>query len=304
MMQRFSLIGVSLLLVTLSGCAENIYKVKEPAASQADQYVETDDLGKLPNKKIAIVSFGIEFDTHVFSVTKTSRGIADVDLSKESMQSIADDAYGKLVKDLTAAGFEILPYESYKDTPTYQSLIKIVGTTQSPIPVTFKYGDSVAIQGSDSLVFAPTGMVWYQAQAGEVSNRYATLTNAGKTFMNAMGRGLSGEQSLPKAEIALADELKASVLKAYYIVSPVRTTRMKEGYTIVGDGHSRFAFRTPGASTMHFTLSKNPPPMDGSAFVRLKKDVLLDPSLSSLQDIEAHLDAVREMFMTKLKAGK
>ncbi|MBH0180881.1 MAG: hypothetical protein HP490_04175 [Nitrospira sp.] len=79
---------------------------------------------------------------------------------------------------------------------------------------------------------------------------------------------------------------------------------MKEGYTIVGGGHSRLAFRTPGASTMHFTFSKNPPPLDGSAFVRLKNDVLLDPSLSSLQDIEAHLDAVREMFVTKLKAGK
>lgn len=73
---------------------------------------------------------------------------------------------------------------------------------------------------------------------------------------------------------------------------------------IVGDGQSRLAFRTPGALTTHFTFSKNPPPLDGNAFVRLKKDVLLEPSVKSYQDIEKHLDAVRDMFMAKLKAGK
>lgn len=311
-MQRFAMMWVSLILVTLSGCAENIYNMKAPAAGQADQYVETDDLGKIPSKKVAITSFGIEYDTNVFSVTtsrinnmpSTSTKTADVTLSNETMQSIVDNAYSKMVKDLTAAGYEILPYESYKDTPAYQSLIKSVGKTQSPVEVTFKYGDNKAFRNSDALVFAPTGMVWYPAAAGEASGRYATLTNVGSQFTSAIGRGLGGEQPLPNAEVALADALKATVLKVYYIVSPVRTAGMKEGYTIVGGGQSRLAFRTPGASTTHFTFSKDPPPMDGSAFVRLKKDVLLEPSLTSYQDIENHLDAVREMFMTKLKAGK
>lgn len=311
-MQRFAMMWVSLILVTLSGCAENIYNMKAPAAGQADQYVETDDLGKIPSKKVAITSFGIEYDTNVFSVTtsrinnmpSTSTKTADVTLSNETMQSIVDNAYSKMVKDLTAAGYEILPYESYKDTPAYQSLIKSVGKTQSPVEVTFKYGDNKAFRNSDALVFAPTGMVWYPAAAGEASGRYATLTNVGSQFTSAIGRGLGGEQPLPNTEVALADALKATVLKVYYIVSPVRTAGMKEGYTIVGGGQSRLAFRTPGASTAHFTFSKDPPPMDGSAFVRLKKDVLLEPSLTSYQDIENHLDAVREMFMAKLKAGK
>ncbi len=77
-----------------------------------------------------------------------------------------------------------------------------------------------------------------------------------------------------------------------------------EGQTIVGSGETRLAFRTPGASRMHSTFSKKKPPVDGNAFVRLKKDVQLDTALQSNQDIENHLDAVREMLMTKLKAGK
>jgi hypothetical protein len=303
-MKRLFVLSLPLVLLMLSGCAENIYNLKVPAASQADQYVETDDLGKIPSKKIAITSFGIEFDTNVFSHTSSrinrtttrSTQTADItNLSNEVMQSIVDDAYGKLVKGLTAAGYEVLTYDSYKDTPEYQSLIKIIGKQQTPVELTFQYGDNQAMRGSDALVFAPTGMVWYPVAAGEASKRYAT---------GALGRGFSGEQPHVVSEIALADALRATMLKVYYIVSPVRTAGMKDGYTIVGGGQSRLAFRTPGASTRHFTFSKNPPPLDGNAFVRLKEDVQMDPNLKSYQDIENHLDAVREMFMAKLKAGK
>ena len=312
-MQRLSTLLLPAVLLALSGCAENIYNLTAPASTQADQYVETDDLSKISNKKIAITSFGIEFDTNVYSYTKSkvntttyqSRQKSQItNLSNEVMQSIVDDAYGKLVKDLAAAGYEVLPYDSYKDTSEYQSLIKIIGKQQSPVEVTFKYADNQAMENSDALVFAPTGMVWYPLAAGEQSARSKTLTNVGTQIVGALGRGFSGEQPHVVSEIALADALKTTMLKVYYIVSPVRTAGMKDGYTIVGGGESRLAFRTPGASTRHFTFSKNPPPLDGNAFVRLKQDVLLDPTLKSYQDIEKHLDAVREMFMAKLKAGK
>jgi len=102
-------------------------------------------------------------------------------------------------------------------------------------------------------------MVWYPVAAGEASKRYATLTNLGIQITGALGRGFSGEQPHVVSEIVLADALKATMLKAYYIVSPVRTAGMKEGYTIVGGGQSRLAFRTSGASTRHFMFSKNPP---------------------------------------------
>lgn len=116
-MRRLSGIVLPTMLLLLSGCAENIYNLTVPAPTQAEQYVETDDLGKIPGKKIAITSFGIEFDTNVFSVTSTrinnrnstSTKTADVDLSNETMQSIVDDAYGKLVKDLTATGTKSSP---------------------------------------------------------------------------------------------------------------------------------------------------------------------------------------------------
>jgi hypothetical protein len=112
--------------------------------------------------------------------------------------------------------------------------------------------------------------------------------------------------------VELADALNATLLKVYYVVSPVRSfveTRILEGAlpvegnTIVGRGETRLAFRTPGAPTSRRPFTKHTPPLDGNAFVRLKRDVQLDTALTSAQDIEDHLDAVRQMWMTKLKAG-
>ena len=165
----------------------------------------------------------------------------------------------------------------------------------------------------DALVFAPTGMVWYGSPTGEQSQRANTLTNAGAQIMGVLGRGFSGEKPIPKAEVDLADTLNATVSNVYYVVTPVRSyvessfgkgTGPADGSTIVGSGETRIAFRTPGASAQHFNFGKMHPPKDGNAFVRLKKDVQMDPILRSYQDIENHLDAVREMFMAKLKAGK
>jgi len=320
-MRSLPVLTAPVLVVSLEACADKtFYNMSTPASSQADQYVETEDLGKLPNKKIAITSFGIEYDTDVVygkrnpKITGMASGsyrseTSTLDLSNEVMQQIADDAYGKLVKDLTAAGYEVIPYDTYKQSPAYQSLIKVIGEEKSPIKVTFRYGDSETNSNSDALVFAPTGMVWYQVAAGEQGfPRANTWTNVGQQISGAVSRGFSGEQPHVKSEIALADALNASVLKVYYIVSPVRSYVSAgipvKGKTIVGSGETRMAFRTPGASTMHFTFAKKHPPLDGNAFVRLQKDVQLDTEKNTYQDIENHLDAVREMFITKLKAGK
>lgn len=228
------------------------------------------------------------------------------------MQSIVDDAYGKLVTDLKAAGYELIPYETYKQSPAYQSLIKVVGEEKSPASITFRYEGSEAMSNSDALVFAPTGMVWYRPQAGETSSRASTLTEGVAKIKGGFGRMFSGEKPVPQAEVDLADALNATVLKVYYVVSPVRSyvessfgkgTGPADGYTIVGSGETRFSFRTPGASTQHINYGKKRPPKDGNAFVRLKKDVQMDTAPKSLQDIEKHLDGVREMFMAKMKAG-
>mgnify|MGYP001612370419 CR=1 FL=1 len=322
-MQNLFALVLSLIALLLGGCADkSFYSMSTPAASQADQYVETDDLSKLPSKKIAITSFGIEYDTNVVYAGSTKDGLKTTgsfrntvtlkNVSKEQMQLMADNAYIKLVKDLKAAGYDITPYETYKETPAYQSLINIVGK-ESPVSIAFKYGDSETLSQSDALVFAPTGMVWYSPNLEEVGSRRAnTLTSLG-TEVLSMGRAFSGGKAVPKAEVDLADALNATLLKIYYVVSPVRSyveskflegTFPGDGRTIVGSGETRLAFRTPGASTMHFTFSKKKPPLDGNAFVRLKKDVQMDPALNTYQDIENHLDAVREMFMTKLKSGK
>jgi hypothetical protein len=43
------------------------------------------------------------------------------------MRSIVDDAHGKLVTDLKATGDDLIPYETYRQSPVYQSLIKVAG---------------------------------------------------------------------------------------------------------------------------------------------------------------------------------
>jgi len=317
-----------LITVLLAGCADtSFYNLQTPAASQADQYVEAEGLSQIPSKTIAITAFGIEYDTKVvyplsachgyqlpggiYTVRHFQKAIT-FDLSNEHMQLLADTAYRKLVTDLTAAGYDILPYETYKETPAYQSLIDIVGN-ESPVSIAFKHGDPENRIDGEALVFAPTDLVWYSPPFGEVGSRVGdTLTSVGSEIRYAR-RGFSGGQAVTNAEVELADALNATLLKVYYVVSPVRSyvesryhggALPVEGHTIVGSGETRLAFRTPGAARMQSAFSKKTPPMDGNAFVRLQKDVRLDTVLQSNQDIENHLDAVREMLMAKLKAGK
>ena len=48
-MRRLSGIVLPAMLLLLSGCAENIYNLTVPAPTQAEQYVETGVLGKIPS---------------------------------------------------------------------------------------------------------------------------------------------------------------------------------------------------------------------------------------------------------------
>jgi len=316
-----------LIVFLLAGCTEtSFYNLQTPAASQADQYVETEGLSRLPSKTLAIVSFGIEYDTKVTYPLSYCHGYqlpgglytirhfhkeVTLDLTRARMQSLADRAYAKLVMDLKAAGFVLIPYETYKETLAYQALVDIV-ENKSPVSLSFRFGDPENLVTGEALVFSPTDLVWYSPSLGEVGSRIGdTLTSLGSEIRYAR-RGFSGGQAVTKAEVELADALNATLLKVYYVVSPVRSfvqTRFLEGAfpvegnTIVGRGETRLAFRTPRAPTGFLPFSKNTPPQDGNVFVRLKRDVQLDTALTSDQDLEDHLDAVREMWMTKLIAG-
>ena len=316
-----------LIALLLAGCADtSFYNLKTPAASQADQYVETEGLSRLTSRKIAIVSFGIEYDTKVVYPLSYCHGYQypgglytirhfqkemTLDLTRERMQWLADQAYTKLVTDFQAAGYDIIPSEVYQETQAYQALIELV-EPKSPASTAFRFGDPENVVTGEALVFAPTDRVWYSPPLGEVGSRIGdTLTSLGSEIRYAR-RGFSGGQAVTKAEVELADALNATLLKVYYVVSPVRSfveTKFLEGgvpvegHTIIGRGETRIAFRTPGAPTNHLPFSRNTPPQDGNAFVRLKRDVQLDTARTSDQDLEDHLDAVREMWMAKLIAG-
>ncbi len=228
-----------LITVLLASCADtSFYNLQTPAASQADQYVEAEGLSQIPSKTIAITSFGIEYDTKnvyplsichgyqlpggIYTVRHFQKAIT-FDISNERMQLLADTAYTKLVTDLKAAGYDILPYETYKETPAYQSLIDIVGK-ESPVSIAFKHGgDPENRIDGEALIFAPTDLVWYSPPFGEVGSRVGdTLTSVGSEILYAR-RGFSGGQAVTNAEVDLADALNATLLKVYYVVSPVRS---------------------------------------------------------------------------------
>lgn len=94
-MQCLKAVVPSLVALLLVGCAsdKSFFNLQTPSASQADQYVETDGLGKLPSKKIAMISFGIEFDTNVVYAKQKSGLYYTGTISKQdrSHQSLERD---------------------------------------------------------------------------------------------------------------------------------------------------------------------------------------------------------------------
>lgn len=320
--------ALSLTTMLVTGCADtSLYDLRTPAESQAGRYVDAEDLNRLPAPKFAITSFGIEFDTRVTYPSASCHGYQlpggiytirhfrnelTWDLSQAEMQALVDQAYIALLSDLQTAGYEIVPHAAYHETPAYRTLIDLVGT-ESPVPLRFKFGDPENMIEGEALILAPIGRQWYAPALGEIGPRIGdTLASVGSEILYAR-RGFTGGQAILQAEVELARALDATLLKVYYVISPVRSyveTRFLEGAlpvegkTIVGGGQTRFAFRTPNAPTAHVPFRKQTPPRDGDAFVRLKKDIHLGTGRITIQHLRLYLDAAREMLMARLKAGR
>jgi hypothetical protein len=328
MVPTLLVIIIPLLGSLFAGCADthshNVYLSPD---AQVRRYVETEDLSRLPNRRLAITSFGIEYDTKLLFPLADGHhyrhpsGIPAVlhfhkeitlDLTRERMQSLVDQAYTQLVLDLQAAGYDIIPYNAYNELPVYRLLINF-GGYDSPTSFTFKLGDPENPALGEALVLAPTGLRWYSSALGEVGSRLVKTLTSVDSDIRLTGRGLLGEESIGQAEINLANTLNATLVKAYYVASPVRNVTEHEllagalpveGSTIVGHGETRLAFRTPDASTGHHSFEKNTPPRDGNAFVRLQRDVTIDDDLRSGQTLKTHLDVISKLFILAMMAER
>lgn len=320
------LLLVTFLLIgsSFSGCADRSpYTSQPPPVAQAERYIGTEGVGQLPNRRLAITSFGIEYDTKLLlplpegqrrqvpgEIHTVSHGHKAVvlGLPEDRMQSLVDQAYTRLVEDLQTAGYDIVPYETYKNLPTYRSLINL-GGHESPTSMTFRLGCPDNFIQGEALVFAPTGLRWYSPPLGAIESRLGnTLASLGSE-LHLMGRGLLGEEAISQVEVDLANILDATLVKAYYVVSPVQSlveaevlngTFPIEGSTFIGGGETRLTFRTPGSPTSPHLLGRNTPPRDGNAFVRLLRDVRVENDHTSDQNLETYLDVIGKLFILAL----
>ena len=291
-------------LMLLAGCADKgVYNLQTPAASQIEQYVDATNVSKLPNKRLAIASFGVEFQTKVFHETKQKRGgdkpasITTVDnVEQDALQKMTDDLYAKLVTDLKAAGYEIITPDALKAQPKYQQLAGDAQASTAPHAITFKLegshgglGDliveTLGAEGtwSKATVFSPAATGFYLPATGAGSRLEAFSAarlagNLAKTGEVAAKGGTRGTLTVPAQEQQLAKDLNASLLKVYYVVSPVRTwedsgtfpgkdwpkgktlkyemgalsltdrpmmgSYLARGNTIIGEGETHWAIRT------------------------------------------------------------
>ena len=309
---------------SFSGCADtSSYTNQPPNVTQGERYIETEGLSQLPNRRLAITSFGIEYDTkllwplpegqrrQIHTVSHDHKAIV-LGLPEDRMQALVDHAYTRLVEDLQTAGYDIVPYETYNDLPTYRSLIHL-GGHESPTSVSFTWGRQDHLIQGEALVFTPTGMRWYSPPLGDVESRLGnTLANLGSE-LPLIGRGLLGKEAIRQVESDLANILNATLVKAYYVVSPVRNvgdTAFQEralpvkGSTILGRGETRLAFRTPDAPSSLHPRGMNTPPRDGNAFVRLLRDVQVRNSSTSTQDLATYLDVIGKLFILAMMAER
>ncbi len=355
-------------LMLLTGCADkSVYNLQTPAASQIEQYVDGSNVRTLPNKRLAVTSFGVEFQTRVFHETKQQRGgdkpasVTTVDnVEQEALQKMTDDLYAKLVTDLKTAGYEVIASDALKAHPKYQQLAGDAKASTAPQPITFKHDDShggigdliVETLGADgtwseATVFSPaaTGFYLPATGAGSRLEAFSAARLAGSVGKLAEAAAKGGI-TVPVQEQQLAKDLNASLLKVYYVVSPVRSyeeggtfpgkdwpkgktlkyemgalsltdrpmvgSYLARGNTIIGEGETHWAIRTSEGQGFGIKVGigggilgkKGTPPKDGDMLVQLKKDVQIDAADESTSGLQAHLKAVQEMFVAKLKTGK
>ena len=119
--------------------ASQVYAKEPPAfdpaadpATLATTFLKGDKLGVMASvKRVAIVGYRVEFgiensgkstSSGVGGFTSAKSDIKLVGVSDATRQAIADALYDHFVAGLTAAGYEVIPYETIEEQKNYQSM--------------------------------------------------------------------------------------------------------------------------------------------------------------------------------------
>ncbi|MEW5902744.1 MAG: hypothetical protein AB1722_00180 [Pseudomonadota bacterium] len=213
------LIGASVLL---SGCASGPkYFDNNQLASNKEAMVKefTDSDGsrhirKVSGKKVIIPTFQVEFlvktggaadsyDAMSKNRSSASASYTMQGVSAKTMQDITDQMYAKFVKDLTAAGYTVVPQSELAKSDFYK---KLAAKFDKKSP----FKDSSLLGGNDeSLFFAASGQPMYFSMDDGKGG-------LGNVFSQA-GSGLGGE-SIMDLEGELMHALDAALVRPRLVV--------------------------------------------------------------------------------------
>jgi hypothetical protein len=150
-----TLLAVAALAVSGTALAkdEPVFDPDAEPATIAQTFLEIDNAKALAGlRRVAIPCFRVEFATENSAKAQSSGTMgatavkADIKLTgvtDETRQAITNRLYDQLVGALTAAGLEVVPYDTLKDDPQYKSLGNRLLAT--PHPVGTQLGKSVFV---------------------------------------------------------------------------------------------------------------------------------------------------------------
>lgn len=223
-------------------------------AQQAATFLKGSKLDALNGaKRVAISQFRVEFmvenkgsagSSSTVGWTSSKSDITLIGVSDELRQSVTDQLYDRLVKELTEAGVEVVPYETLSADENYKSMERIFRRTQEP----------VGMQAGKSVFVGAHGTPYY-------------LTNDDKHI--GLGTALGGFSTVQPQNIEprIAESLQATVLRATMSVKFAdikasggmfrlgSSTQTSEALAWVPD-QTQFLFVTPDSGKARITLAK------------------------------------------------
>ncbi len=245
-----------LLLVSATAAAKGApqFDPSGDPAKQAATFLKATKLTALAGvKRIAISQFRVEFAVANTGKASSSSGggftssrsdITLVGVSDEIRQAIADELYDELVKGLTGAGVEVVPYETLSANERYKSMEPILKRSFEP----------VGMQGGKSVFVGAHGTPYYFTN----DDHHLGLATALGGFSTIQPQNI---------EPRIAETLDATVLRAtisvkfaemdtkggmFHMSSSVKTS---EALALVPE-QTTFLFVTPNSGKAKVALAK------------------------------------------------
>lgn len=274
-----------------------------PAAPQAPAAFYGSSAAQLNGtKRVAIASVLIQFQAStkavdgpgqwfsMFQSKSTSETIlAWPDFDPQVQAEFADEAYAQLKKDLTAAGYEVVPEAEMKASAHYAAILK-----EGAMPAQSRYGNAMG----DAYLVGPESLppyLPYNAENGVFSHPVSYIGWVSKLGMKSETPGgpsvfnVTDNWKIPGLETALAKELNAHVLKATYVVTLGKAMAKRKRSFAPGSSQlitatasayaepslmaqqTHLAFRTANGSGkwQKASMTKLSPPKDGDVSIYL-----------------------------------